>query len=180
VAPAGLAPATARRLLDAAVAVAVQYAIPGLASADFLVGPDGGFHLLEVNPRPGASLEASEGALAMPLFGLHVEACRAHLPVVLPSPVRAVATRIVYAPCDLLVPPGMRWPGWAGDRTPGGSRLCVGAPVCTVRAEGIDPAGARAQVEERAQEILARLVRLPGTRIVARSRRVPSTAGARA
>lgn len=79
-----LAPATGpadrlARLEEAAVGVGLVLAgaeegIRGLASADFLVEEDGAFHLLEINARPGASLEAIEAAAGIPLVGLHVAA----------------------------------------------------------------------------------------------------------
>ena len=58
--PASVAEPVAGRLREAAAEVAEAHGLIGLASADFLLDEGGGFHLLEINPRPGASLEAAE------------------------------------------------------------------------------------------------------------------------
>lgn len=57
--PAPLAPQTTSRLVEAVQRLAAAVPLVGLNSADFLV--DGGaFRLLEVNPRPGATLDIFE------------------------------------------------------------------------------------------------------------------------
>jgi predicted ATP-grasp superfamily ATP-dependent carboligase len=152
-APAGLPPALARALAEAAVAVAEAAGVKGLASADFLVDGER-FHLLEVNPRPGAALEACELALGRPLLGLHVAACRGPLPPAPPPAAAVAATRIVWAPADVRVPRGFAWPPWAGDRTPGGTMVRAGRPLCTVRAVADDESSARRLLQERAAALL--------------------------
>lgn len=158
--PAGVATGVDRSLREAAVAIGEAHALRGLASADFLLAADGRFHLLEVNPRPGASLEAAELHLGVPLFGLHVAAARGRLPAALPAPRPGVAaTEIVWADRDLAMPAGFAWPDWAGDRTPGGTPLRRGDPVATVGAEAADAPAARALLAERGLLLLGLLAK---------------------
>lgn len=158
--PAGVATGIDRSLREAAVAIGEAHALRGLASADFLLAVDGRFHLLEVNPRPGASLEAAELHLGVPLFGLHVAAARGRPPDALPVRRPGVAaTEIVWADRDLAMPAGFRWPDWAGDHTPGATPLRRDDPVATVRAEAADAPAARALLAERGAILLGLLAK---------------------
>lgn len=154
-APAPLRPETRDRLARAATAVAAALGLRGLASADFLLDEAGGFHLLEINPRPGGSLEAAETALDVNLVALHVAACRGILPVALPRPGPYAGTAIVRADRDLRVPDGFLWPDWAGDRTPSGERVRLGQPLATVRAMAEDPSAVRRLLADREKTLLA-------------------------
>lgn len=137
--PAALPEAQVERLHEASIAMAEAYRLRGLGSADFLVGDNGDFHLLEVNPRPGASLEAAEMHLRTALLGLHVAAVRGRLPTAPPaSGPGAVATEIVWTDRELTFPHHFPWPQWAGDRTPAGLVLSRDDPVATIRAKGDD------------------------------------------
>ncbi|MCX8101706.1 MAG: ATP-grasp domain-containing protein [Geminicoccaceae bacterium] len=161
-APAPLPHGTEQRLARAAVAIGTALGLRGLASADFLLEEGGGFHLLEINPRPGGSLEAAEAALGIDLASLHIAACRDRLPEPVPSPRGEVAgTAIVRADRDLYVPEGFLWPAWAGDRTPPGERVRKGHPLATVRAGGGDPADVRRLLEEREHRLLAQMLDAP-------------------
>ncbi len=157
-APAPLAPELEGALARAAGAVGGALNLRGLASADFLLAEDGSFHLLEINPRPGGSLEAAEGALGTSLVALHVAACRGRLPLHPPRPRPGfTGTAIVRADRDLVVPEGFPWPEWTGDRTPWGSRVPRGRPLATVRARAARPETARTRLVERERALLAAL-----------------------
>jgi predicted ATP-grasp superfamily ATP-dependent carboligase len=148
--PAGLTPAVERALRGASIAIGEAYGLRGLCSADFLLAEDGSFHLLEVNPRPGASLEAAELHLGTSLLALHVAAVRGRLPLTAPAPRPGVAaTEIVWAERDLSMPERFPWPRWAGDHTPVGTALRRGDPVATIRARAADERMARALLAAR-------------------------------
>jgi predicted ATP-grasp superfamily ATP-dependent carboligase len=166
-APAPLPGALEGKLARAAAAVGTALALRGLASADFLLEEGGGFHLLEINPRPGGSLEAAETALGTNLVALHLAACRGELPERTPEPSVFAGTAIVRADRDLLVPEGFLWPAWAGDRTPPGERVRLGRPLATVRATGEDPGEVRRLLEQRERRLLAAM---GATRAVSRVR----------
>jgi hypothetical protein len=161
VAPARLAPATARRLTDAAETAAGAGGAVGLGSADFLVAEDESFVLLEINPRPGATLDLldrRDPPRAGTALALHLAACNGNLPAARRgSGGPAMAAAVVYVDRRARIPPKIRWPAGAADLSPAGTRLVRGAPVCTVTAQGATPAHARAAVGRKALAVLARL-----------------------
>ena len=151
--PAALEPGIADAL--AAALQRLMQAIPlfGLNSADFLV--DGNeFRLLEINPRPGATLDVFEPAEGS-LFALHVAACEGELsdtPLHLHG---ACAAAIVYADRDIIALPATQWPDWTADRSAPGTAFKAGEPLCTVKATAATAAAAKARVDERLAMVLA-------------------------
>ena len=106
----------------------------GLNSVDFLADADG-FHLLEMNPRPGATLDIfmdRDGAI----FAAHLAACRGHLPRQPLVFTKAAATAIAYAPRELASMPHLAWPDWCKDQQRPGTCLRAGDPVCTAFGRG--------------------------------------------
>jgi uncharacterized protein len=125
----------------------------GLNSADFLVRSRD-FDLLEVNPRPGATLdifEPSDGSL----FAMHVAACQGILPATRPSYQQARASAIVYADRDISKVPMLDWPPWTADRPAAGTCVDNGDPLCTVFACAATAVTARERATKRAAAILA-------------------------
>jgi predicted ATP-grasp superfamily ATP-dependent carboligase len=113
-----------------------------LNSADFLV--DGTeFHLIEVNPRPGATLDVFDDE-ALPLLGLHLWAVTGSLAELPSAPRRRRAAAVLHARRPLVAPE--RLPDWVADRPAPGTLIATGDPVCTVLAEGPD---ARRMVQAR-------------------------------
>lgn len=143
--PAKLDAASAQEICDAAGKLAEAFGLVGLNSVDFLVATDT-FHLLEINPRPGATLDIFADRR---LFTFHIESCRGHLPSEPLIFTRACATAIAYAPCDLRFMPELDWPVWCMDRQKPGTCLRNGDPVCTVSADAEEPAAAQAIVGAR-------------------------------
>jgi predicted ATP-grasp superfamily ATP-dependent carboligase len=150
--PAALAPATQQALREATDRLARAAGLVGLNSADFRVRPDG-FDLLEINPRPGATLDLFADAAG--LFQWHLDACRGRLPAGPPGFAGAAAAAVVYAPRPLVLPDDFAWPAWTADRQPPGLPVPLQAPLCSVLATAADAAAARALVEHRAACILA-------------------------
>ncbi len=136
----------------------------GANSADLLID-DRGFSLLEVNPRPGATVDAFDHAYSDSLFGLHVDACAGKLPSAWHRPVRASAGAIVYADRRLVAPTVDFWSDWAADIPEPRSVIRAGDPICTVRADAGEPTAARELAIDRARRILTGL-RPRGTRQV--------------
>lgn len=138
--------------IDRLVAAA---ALVGLNSADFLLdGED--FQLLEINPRPGATVDIFEPPGGS-LFAMHVAACRGALPETPPVYDGARAGAIVYADQAIAAVPEMDWPDWTADRPVAGSAVAAGGPLCTVFAGAPTAEAAQAQVERRAAAIMAEL-----------------------
>jgi predicted ATP-grasp superfamily ATP-dependent carboligase len=133
----------------------IARAIPllGLCSADFLVDGDD-FRLLEVNPRPGATLDIFE-APQKSLFALHMAACAGELAAQAPSLAGVDATAIAYGKHDMHVP-AFDWPEWSADRPRAGTMVRQGEPLCTILAAAAGHAQTRALIEQRLETILAR------------------------
>lgn len=144
----GVLPEAARGVLArAAEALAGRYALRGLCGFDFVLDAGGGVQVLELNPRPTASVELLlEPAEA---FAQHLAACEGRR--VAPPPVRAgaAAHAVCYAPRPIDVPNSLDWPEWVADRPAAGSRVAAGAPLCTVSAHAREAAGARARLAAR-------------------------------
>jgi predicted ATP-grasp superfamily ATP-dependent carboligase len=150
--PVDIDPAQAEEIVRSVAAIASELNLVGLNSADFLVSADAVW-LIEINPRPGATLDVFESNEA-PLFAHHIAACEGRLTPASPSlPIKAA--EIIYAPCDIAVPEGRNWPDWAVDRSPAGTCIAAGDPVCTVLASGATVDLARACASERARKIIA-------------------------
>jgi predicted ATP-grasp superfamily ATP-dependent carboligase len=153
--PALLTPEAARAMADAVRRLMSAIPLVGLNSADFLVDGDA-FHLLEVNPRPGATLDIFEPR-GVSLFALHVAACEGTLPMVAPVYDGAAANAIVYAERDIAAMPALDWPDWTADRPVPGSAVKAEAPLCTVFAVASTTGQARDLVDRRAAAVRADL-----------------------
>lgn len=154
-------PAPLPTRLRSAIAAAIggivsETGLVGANSADFIVA-DGGFVLLEINPRPGASLDAFDLSHDASLFDLHCNACRGALPGAPPAARRGAASMIVYADRRLSAPDPAFWPDWVADIPRPGQPLRAGAPICTVTAVAAESGAARRLVVRRAKDLLNRL-----------------------
>jgi predicted ATP-grasp superfamily ATP-dependent carboligase len=153
--PAPLAAATAGAMTAAVRRLVAELSLVGLNSFDFLL--DGArFHLLEVNPRPGATVDIFEPAEGS-LFALHVAACRGGLPTAPPRFTSARAGAILYADKAIKTVPAIAWPDWTADRPAAGSYIHAHAPICTVTASASSAAMARRRVVARASRLRADL-----------------------
>jgi predicted ATP-grasp superfamily ATP-dependent carboligase len=151
--PAAIATDTASALAGAVHRLMQAIPLVGLNSADFLV--DGNeFRLLEINPRPGATLDVFEPAEGS-LFAMHVGACEGELADAPPRLDGAFAAATVYAESDIVASPATQWPDWTADRSPPGTAFKAGDPLCTVTAAADTAAAAKARVDERCKSVLA-------------------------
>ncbi len=154
--PATIESETAAHIEEVVVELVRATNLAGLNSADFLL--DGRtLSLLEVNPRPGATLDIFDGGTGPGLFALHVAACGGRLPRSWQPLEAAMACQILYAPRALTVSTGIEWPRWSADRPAPGTAIGRGEPVCTLLARGRDPHRLRARLDERAAVVLRML-----------------------
>lgn len=147
----------ANRIEEGCDALAAATGLVGVNSLDLLVA-GGDFVVLEVNPRPGASLDVFDGP-DLQLWDLHRRAVAGALPTrkqALPSPGYRAAF-VLYADRPRLVPPRLRWDDWIADRPAPSSVIPPDAPICTVLGEGADFAAARDLALRRADAILRSL-----------------------
>lgn len=150
------------RLIEIGVDVARGLGLVGLVSFDLMIA-DGSPYLIEVNPRPGASLDVFDDA-AGTLFETHLAAARGEDPTPLlqrnwrPAP-RAVAC--LYADVQALTVPAIDWPDWTTDRPAAGALIERHAPVATVHAKAENADAAEALVMRRLGELEALLYGRP-------------------
>jgi predicted ATP-grasp superfamily ATP-dependent carboligase len=147
--PADVPPDMAGRLEKAACRLAAALSLTGLNSADFMVN-GGDFWAVEINPRPGATLDIFETPRPnASLFSLHIAACAGDLIDEAPRLDGARASAICYAARDVTAPERFAWPDWSSDRPNGGLAIKAGEPLCTVHAGAATAADARALADER-------------------------------
>jgi uncharacterized protein len=156
--PAALSPELAKEMAGAVERVAAAFGLKGLCSADFMVNESSSGQrqalLLEVNPRPGATLDIFDTD-AEPLLRLHLDAVRGRpLASALLAIQGASASGIVFAR-EAVAVPDIDWPPWTADRPRRGERIDKNGPICTVWARAETPAEAKRLVEERISIILA-------------------------
>jgi predicted ATP-grasp superfamily ATP-dependent carboligase len=154
--PARLQTAAETLMTDAARTIARELGLVGLVSFDFLL-VDSVPLLLEVNPRPGATLDVFDGA-AGALFAAHVAACRGE-PVALGPipPAEARAAAILYADRGPLTPDAPEWPQWTADRPMPGTRIPRHRPIATVFAAGETATAAELNCRRRLDELASML-----------------------
>lgn len=140
---------TEQAMAEAAERLIPELGLTGLVSFDFAVTREGPY-LLEINPRPGATLDIFDDAKGN-LFRAHVEASRSgKLWQTRLSPAApALAAAILYADKGPLTIGRIRWPGWTADRPQKMSKIATGQPVATVLAHGQTHADAERLARQR-------------------------------
>jgi predicted ATP-grasp superfamily ATP-dependent carboligase len=147
--------------VDAAMRAAVTYVssalgLVGLVAFDFILAGDQP-HLVEVNPRPSATLDVFDDERGS-LFSAHVAACADHVPQ-LPAPQGARAAAVLYADPAALTVNTVAWPEWTADRPGPGTSIPRYRPIATVFASGEGPDAAfdscRGRLDELAEMLYA-------------------------
>jgi uncharacterized protein len=153
--PAGLSPRLETRLRRATQAITAACGLRGLNSIDFLVeGSE--YTLIEVNPRPGATLDIFEDRDGS-LFRAHLDSSRGRLTRRPLEFAGAGAAGIAYARREISSMPEFDWPNWTADRQKARSALRPYDPLCTIKARAAMPQRARTLVDARTNLILGRL-----------------------
>lgn len=138
------------RLVDTMLALCDALRLVGLASFDFVVS-DGEPLLVDVNPRPGATLDVLDDADGT-LFKAHVAAANGEDPVDVIQAGWKPTTRAaayLYADRGSLTVPAVDWPEWSADRPAPGTAVAAHRPLATVFAEGPTPGAAEALCRRR-------------------------------
>ncbi len=151
--PAPLSARMTALLTSAVERLAAAASLVGLNSIDFHVDGEC-FWLLDVNPRPGATLDIFETPEPS-LFSLHMAACFGSLAAAPIYPPGAKAAAITYAEDDISSVPALEWPSWTADRPQPGIAVKAGEPLCTVYACDRAAAAAKALADERRRRVLA-------------------------
>ena len=151
--PAPLSARMTALLTSAVERLAAAASLVGLNSIDFHVDGEC-FWLLDVNPRPGATLDIFETPEPS-LFGLHMAACVGNLAAAPIYPPGAKAAAIAYAEHDVPSVAALEWPSWTADQPQPGIAVKAGEPLCTVYACDRAAAAAKALADERRRTVLA-------------------------
>jgi predicted ATP-grasp superfamily ATP-dependent carboligase len=147
-----ITPDLRQQLESAATRVASAFNITGMASFDFIVSGETP-HLLEVNPRPGASLDVLDDDTGA-LFRAHLAACGGATSSTAPrEPRNARAMAILHADRAGLTLGAFPWPEWSADRGPPGTFIPKGAPLASVFAEAATADAAEALARARLAEL---------------------------
>jgi predicted ATP-grasp superfamily ATP-dependent carboligase len=148
--PARLDAAAEAQMTRAASSVAAALGLRGLISFDFVVSA-GEASLLEVNPRPSATIDvfdSPDGAL----LNAHIAACRGDA-ARLPSAQPPRATAILYADAGPLRIGHVDWPSWTADRPMPQTRIPRYRPIATVLAGGDSVAAAQRMCRQRLEDL---------------------------
>jgi predicted ATP-grasp superfamily ATP-dependent carboligase len=144
-----VAPGIEHAVTEALTALVRATGLRGINGLDFLLHQER-WSILELNPRPTATMELYDQDAPNGLVAAHIAASRGQLPAPLPSgPSRAAM--VVHATEGWIVPEHFRFPVWCKDLPAPGLRIRQGEPICTVHAEAENPGFARALVLERAE-----------------------------
>mgnify|MGYP001948564199 CR=1 FL=1 len=111
-----------------------EFSLTGLNSLDFIVNEQSCF-MLEINPRPSASMVLYEPDYPNGLLFEHIRACRdglEHFRFRGSQMVRGY--QIIYARYDLTFPSGIKWSEWVTDRPTAGSFIRMDQPICSIIA----------------------------------------------
>jgi predicted ATP-grasp superfamily ATP-dependent carboligase len=116
--------------------------------------------VIEVNPRPTASLETIATVHSVRPFTAHLEACAGRLPpaATARSVAAAAGKAVVYATEDLRTPDTREWAARGIRDVPhAGEPIARGHPICTLVATGRSPEAVLAGLERRAAALRAEL-----------------------
>jgi predicted ATP-grasp superfamily ATP-dependent carboligase len=156
VGPVALAPALRRRLQEVLSTLVAATGLRGLGSLDFLLDRQR-LLVLEVNPRPSATMSLYDEDYPRGLLHVHVEACRGREPGAARAGAAVRGERVVFARDALrLGPASVRRLLAAGcrDVPVPGSAVPAGAPLCSVAAVGSRRAEVEAELKRRARGVL--------------------------
>ena len=130
-----------------------QTGLVGLNGMDFIVdGKD--YAVLEINPRPPATLDLHNPNYDNCLFHWHIEACKGHSLDNLQAKAKEIkAHAVIYAPNHYRVPSQFHFPEWCTDIPEPGSEFLPQTPVCMVHAKGTNVADTERQLIQRREFI---------------------------
>lgn len=150
VGPVRLAPPVETAMRAAVADTCAALGLIGLVSFDFVLAGDTPY-LLEVNPRPSATLDVFDDA-AGSLFHAHLAACDGRSPQ-LPASQGARAAAVLYAEPGRLTVDATPWPEWTADRPAPGTHIPRYRPIATVFAAAETPTEAFESCRRRLDEL---------------------------
>jgi predicted ATP-grasp superfamily ATP-dependent carboligase len=168
VGPVPLAETPARQVTRVIRLLTAEMVLQGLCSLDFMLDGDE-VQVLEVNPRPPASMALYGQRPTAGLMVAHVDAClHGRLPALRPAePAQAPVhgSAIVFAPRPLQLDDAaalglQNWPD-CHDLPAAGTHIDRGDPLCSLSASGHSAAQIQVRLNEGRQALLKTLEKLP-------------------
>jgi predicted ATP-grasp superfamily ATP-dependent carboligase len=146
--------------------LAESFGLVGTVGVDFILGADDSITVIEVNPRPTASMELVERETGASIAAAHLDACGFQSPIT-PAASKSVghwSKAILFAPDDLTIDASLLdrldrltrpwthddgWPALADIPQPG-QTIMRGRPILTLFARGETSEGSLARLVARA------------------------------
>lgn len=160
--PVPVTSAVRQQVLAVLRALSEMFSLRGLGSLDFLLDGER-LWVLELNPRPPASLSLYPQAGAGGVLRAHLRACQhGELPTLAAGPDAWVnGQRIVFAPralqLDAAAVAQLACRPQTHDLPRAAATLSAGEPVCSVSASGADPATVKHELARRSEAVLQTL-----------------------
>ena len=134
------------------------FALRGLSSLDFIHADDCS-HVLEINPRPSASMQLYDEDLLI----RHIQACIGDVGrnsaayCAAGQDYHSTGYQIVYAVQDLTIPDPFEWPEWCMDLPKSGDMCRTGQPICSIIAHQNESQPVSEQLMAKQQLIINKL-----------------------
>lgn len=130
-----------------------ELGLTGINGMDLIVTSND-YQVLEVNPRPTATLDLYDDQASFSLFKMHVAACHGELPTSLPDSNLVRAHAVVYAPKTLHLPLRHSFPDWCTDLPAEESTFHSHDPICMAHAQGSRVDAVKRLLEYRRRNLL--------------------------
>ena len=144
--------------------LASAFELRGLFGVDLVWDGDRAW-VVEVNPRPTASLECIEAAHEVDVFAAHLDGCAGLLRPIAPAARRAGGKAVVFATRDVRVGDTRGWPARGIRDVPHPrERIAAGHPLCTLVSVEESPEAVLADLEGRAAALRVELGERSGLR----------------
>ncbi|MGZ5526756.1 MAG: ATP-grasp domain-containing protein, partial [Methylomonas sp.] len=134
------------------------FGLKGLNSLDFIV-TDVDCYVLEINPRPSASMQLYDQDLLVKHMQSSVGTASVSYPLIterLKIPPQS-GYQIVYAEQDVIIPSQFEWPPWCMDLPKAGDRCRAGQPICSIIAHQNNSQSVAEQLRTKQQLIISKL-----------------------
>lgn len=127
--------------------------LQGLCGLDFIITDSGEIQVLELNPRPPASMELYDSG-TYSVFAENIRAYRGKSHSEFEQNQKTVkAYRVVYAGETTRIAENLIWPEWVKDRPGNSATLLKDSPICTVHVEADNRSAALRLLDERVVEM---------------------------
>lgn len=135
--------------------ITVELGLRGLCGIDFILTDDQQVLVLDVNPRPTATLELYDDPNGS-LFSAHIAVFEHNsLPSSPLTMSSSNAHQLMYATDDLVIPDAFDWPEWTVCRPRNNSRISKGEPICLIHATDILDDEVTSRLQQRYQTLMS-------------------------